>query len=582
MPSQEVREDPLDTMGASALEQKHPELIAWEAALADYNLLYRGGREFISHAGDSNGSANPIIAALQAAWKRGGHRKRRFLHQLQSEPDTKYQSRLDRAYYINYIGAIVDYFRHYLFSQPPVIRPINAEAPPAWWSPFHVDCTGGGIGLLDFAKHAFLPTLIGRRAGWLISRPLGIANNMTEAQASEVSAAGVELVLYETHQIRDWQYNQSGDLDWILLERCESVRQFPFERAEVKTYTYADRERSRTWIKRADMGLEVVDDNPHGLGEVPFVELAIPHGMWILDKLASWQIDLFNKMNMLSYGELMACFVQPYIKTNDPNAKGRIFGEGVLLDLRAGTDKDKGEEFGYASPDVAPMVHAATRCREQRDEGYRIVHQMSLAVDSQAIGAIARSGASKIEDRRAAEIILAGYGTYVKDALIRTANLVSRIKGDDTEWQCIGFDRFQVSSLEEELSSMALVKTFGIKSRTFNELLDGQIATGNVLRNIDEASRTAILEEIKENYDEEEELAELEAELDPLEPQGDEDHPSGKTGEFGEDSKTDEDGNEKAPPFGVKADKEDELPQAKGKPPFLRKKPPAFLGKPKK
>lgn len=496
--------DPLDAVTYQALSAKNPERDRWEASWSNYRLIYRGGEDFLRVAGETSNVLRAGTTAQQFALGApyAKHKPRRFLHQLQGEPDDKYVNRLERCYYINYVGAIVDYFRHYLFALAPVIRPEETEEPPDWWTEFYEDCTGGGIALLDFVKEVFLDALIGRRAGWLIGKPAEAVGELTQGEAEEMGVAGVALTPYAAWDICDWQRNANGELDWVTLEKKDDQREFPLERVEVQTYTYVDRQRWRSWqAYGSEQRLQVIGEGEHGLGEVPFVELEIPPGLWVLDKLASWQIDLFNKTSMLSYGELLSCFLQPFIKSNDPNATTRVFSEGVLLQLRAGTDKDQPEDFGWKVPDIAPLEYTAKSIREQRDEGYRLVHQMSLAVDSQSIGAIARSGVSKIEDRRATEIILAGYGAYVRKALIRTANLISRIHGDDMTWQCAGYDNFQVSSLDEDLQVMGLAKSMAIKSRTFNETLDGQIATGTILRRVDENTRTKILEELKDAYD---------------------------------------------------------------------------------
>lgn len=243
----------------------------------------------------------------------------------------------------------------------------------------------------------------------------------------------------------------------------------------------------------------------HGLGVVPFVQIEIPPGMWIANKLASWQVDLFNKVNMLSYAQLMGCFLQPYIKSPEDGASNRIFGEGVLLHLRS---TERGEEdFGWKSPDVGPLEHLWDQIKEMRDEGYRISHQMALAVDATAINAVGRSGASKVEDRRSTEIILGGYGAFVRDAIVRTANIISLIVGDEVKWQCDGFDNFDVSSLNEELQNAGLVDSLGIPSPTFEKKLKTQIAY-RLLEREDEQTRDDVAKEIEEAIDQKNEARE--------------------------------------------------------------------------
>lgn len=571
--------DPLDDVTLDLLQRSHPERELWLPVWSNYRLLYKGGEELLRSAGQGYVARSRDANATPAATIIGrGRRQRRFLHQFVGEPDTKYVDRWERSFYIGYIGAILDYFVGWLFTQPPVIAPVQpipekppkletlteeveptaleevepsedeaapfppkAKAsseppatdegkqpfapkapppkplapeiePPEWWSKFLEDCNGGGLNLIDFARDAFRHVMICRRGGWLVGKPSPEVDALSEGQAEEAGLDNPVLTFFPAESIIDWQRDSAGKLEWIVLHKEESRRVFPNDRVSVETFTYADRTRWRSWQLVRSSGddagkLVVIGDGEHGLEEVPFVELEIPEGLWATNKLASWQIDLFNKLNVLSYGQILACYPQPFIRSSDPQAANRVFGEGVLLQLRAAVaEKDSGEEFGWVVPDVAPWQYLGEYLKEQRDEGYRIIHQMSLAVDSQAVGAVARSGASKVEDRKAAEIILGAYGGYVREALIKTANLISKIKGDDTEWTCTGFDNFQVSSLDEELATAALVATFDIKSRTFKERLEQKIATGRVLDHLDEATKETIRQEISQAYDQQEEM----------------------------------------------------------------------------
>jgi hypothetical protein len=511
------------------LNQEHPERSFWLQAYLDYELLYKGGLDFKRAAGRTS----LTIAAIQGApatsldLMANLGRRRRFLFQLEGEPDVKYISRWERCYYIPYAAAIIDYFRHWLFSSPPNIQPkidvdsasdtptdeelADAEAPaaPEWFDPFMRDCTGSGVSFFDLGKQLFGDVLLYRKAGWVIAT----ADMTLSANDDPKDKAPITLTPFDAKDILDWQLDSTGKLEWILLRRHETRREFPDLRREVETRIYLDRDSWGAWeVTRDPETNEVlpvlIDADKHDLGEVPFEWMTLPDGMWIMNKLSAWQVDLFNQMSMLSYSQLVACFPQPYIKSAEGSetATTRIMGEGIILQLRAGGDGNDSEEFGWAVPNVAPLEFNAKRILEQRDEGYRIVHQMALAVDSQAIGAIARSGASKIEDRKAAEIMLCGYGGYLRDFQLRTLNKISRLMGDETEWVVEGYDSFEVSSILEELQTAALVQTFQIKSPTFNAEMEKGIATGRMLGHADEAMKAKIRKEIQDAYDQRSEL----------------------------------------------------------------------------
>ncbi len=513
--SQQTERGPIDYSQVSFedLQQEHPERMQWKEAWSRYRQLYRGGEEFLraaglqasTRAGTVQTTGAPLIDAMASR-----NRRRRFLYQLEGEPDTKYISRWERAYYIGYIGAIIDYFRHWEFSQPPIIRSLDSEESPDWHAPFMRNADGNGKSFVDFVKDAFGETLQVRRAGWLIGTPSSDIGARTQVDAGDDDPPPVTLTCYPAEDIVDWQENDAGELEWILLRKERLERVFPARRRKVEIRTLVTRTNWAAWEILEDAKtttVTLIAQSEHALGCVPFVWLEVPHGLWVTNKLASWQVNLFNQMSMLDYGQLVSCFLQPALTTGEDGADERVFGEGIVLHLRAGDGQREAEKFEWVAPQTAPLEFAAKRILEMRDEGYRIVHQMSLAVDSQAIGAIARSGASKIEDRRATEVVLAAYGGYIREAMTQTLRMISRIMGDDTEWVIDGYDNFQVSSLDEELQTAALAQTFDIPSPTFKAELRKQIATGRVLGHIDEKIKETIREEIDEAADQEREQA---------------------------------------------------------------------------
>jgi hypothetical protein len=176
---------------------------------------------------------------------------------------------------------------------------------------------------------------------------------------------------------------------------------------------------------------------------------------------------------------LLACYPQPYLKSQDPDAKDRVMGEGILFGLRAGNSKtgQDPEELGYVDTPTAPYEIIQGSIDATIQELYRAVHQLSLAVDTKAVGSVARSGASKQEDRKSIEVILAAFGGYVRETIARTLNLVSKIQGDGTEWSVEGFDDFDVSDLMDELATATTVSALDIHSTTFKREFEKRIAT---------------------------------------------------------------------------------------------------------
>ena len=278
-------------------------------------------------------------------------------------------------------------------------------------------------------------------------------------------------------------------------------------RRRIQTYTLLNRDEWKTWeVTQDEQGqdaLTPIGESRHGLGNVPFVMMELPHGLWITDRLYAWQVGLFNQWTRLKNAMTLGCVLQPAMTTNEPGnaAAQRIIGEGIMLTLRAGDATGGGkEDFGWKSPDVSPLKFIWDFFKEAVAEGYRIIQQMSGAVDAKSVASIARSGASKAEDRRSTEVITKGLGAIMATALVQTCDLISEIKGDKSKHTLDGFDNFTQSEPMDEATFLMLGTTAGIESTTFKKRLQQKLAR-TFLDKEDESTRETIDDEIDASAD---------------------------------------------------------------------------------
>lgn len=518
-------------MDYDVLTEKHPEYLKWQCRWADFKLLYKGGDEFLWAAGqDSLSTRSPSTAQTAVASATSSvpgsftKKPRRFLWQLEGEPNAGYFARLERCFYVGYVGPIIDYYVQWLFSQKPNIQFTKADSAdsidaPDWWRDFEKDCTGAGVAFNDFLRDRFRDEQICRRAGWLIGSPVD-TQDMSQAEAEEADVDGVVLTEFDACEILDWQKDSAGKLEWVVLCKEELRRSFPDKRLRVETLRYIDRNVYASWeaIDGKTQGtktLQFLGSSNHNLGRVPFVMPEIPEGLWIMNKLASAQVDLFNQSQILARGELLSCFLQPAITSNDDTAQSRIFGEGDLLRLKGGNTQsgEQAETFALIGGDPAPLEFVAKRIGEKIQEIYRTVYAMSLAVDGQNASAVARSGLSKQEERRASEIILAGLGGFVREAYTQTLDIVAQIMEDDVTGVVDGYDNFQVSSLEEEVQIAVLASSMNFKSTIAKEKIETKLIH-RILDHVDEGTLTEIDKQTRDGYEQEEE-AKMAPQIDP-------------------------------------------------------------------
>lgn len=527
MNDDETTASPLSGITYDVLTEKHPLYLKWQYRWADFKLLYKGGDDFLWAAGQSSlstrspSTAQTAIASSAMAIP-GSYTKtpRRFLWQLEGEPDAGYFARLERCFYLGYVGPAIDYYVQWLFSQKPNVQFSELDSnesvdSPDWWRDFESDCTGAGVSLGDFLRDRFRDEQICQRTGWLIGTQVD-TQDMTQAEAEDAGVDGVVLTEFDACEILDWQRDSAGKLEWVVLCKEELRRQFPERRVRVETLRYIDRTTYASWEavegkSQGEKSLQFLGSKDHNLGVVPFVMPEIPEGLWIMNKLASWQIDLFNQSQILSRGELLSCFLQPAITSNDDSAQSRIFGEGNLLRLHSGNTAagEPPEKFELIGGNPAPLEFIAKRLQDKIQEGFRTIYAMSLAVDGQSASAVARSGASKQEERRASEIILAGLGGYVREAYTQTLEIVALIQDTPVKAVIDGYDNFQVSSLEEEVQIAVLAQSMNFKSAIAKEKIETKLVH-RILDHEDEGTLQEIDKQTRAAYE-----AEAESDITP-------------------------------------------------------------------
>lgn len=455
------------------LRKKHPEFEEWSRVYPDYRLAYTGGERFVAQAGmvapfrysDFVTSATQgLLSTVPGTYNTP---VRRFLRQFEGEPTAVYNALWQRAEYVNYLAPAIDYCLAYLHATPPNIKPREGDETPDWFEGFSRNASGSGKGLLEMARDLLRESMLTQRSGWLIGRAASVMEQGAEDETQILSP-------YKAEEIWDWQHSESGELEWVVLHKERIERKFPSDRYRVETITYLDDQEWTTWEISADPEtkkevLTKVGEGVHGLGVVPFVMQRLPDGLFITDKLFRPCVGLFNQWVRLKNAMTLGCVLQPYVKSSRDNPASKIIGEGILLQLHPGREGEDGEDFGWKSPDVAPLKFIWDHYKEAVAELYRTIHQMSMAVDAKSVASIARSGASKTEDRKSTEIILKGFGAIQTDTLLRVLNMVSMVYGDNTVWTLDGFDNFDIQEPLEEATFQALAGTGGVESPTFKK-----------------------------------------------------------------------------------------------------------------
>ena len=195
------------------IDREHPEYKRQKRTWQMYRHLYTGGHDFKHHAAE-------------------------YLLRRQKEPLDVYSERLQRVFYENYIGSIVDWYASTLFRREPSLQFAEGlEAGQTFLAQFADDCDRRGTTLSSFFRQCLTDALVASKSHTLIDFPRvsAAASNRAEEDAAGLSRA--YLVRYQVEDVINWSLDERGDYDWVVLR--QSVRKQPrVDSAEIVNETY--------------------------------------------------------------------------------------------------------------------------------------------------------------------------------------------------------------------------------------------------------------------------------------------------------------------------------------------------------
>lgn len=444
------------------------------------------------------------LLAMYSGGKRFEKRIQRFLPQNQGESNPKYNKRLQQAPFRSYIGPIIDKFAALLLSSPPNAQVLGEDEaqtePEEFWLKWRDDVDGSGADCREFFREQFSNALMKKRALWVINKPQGEVDNKKEWD--ELGMGNVSLKGLESQDVLNWKTDSVGRLEWLVHFESELVQELPTEEQNKTraTWTIYDRQKTDTYsiVFDTKKGLKEKDDVPlvssvlHGLDELPIICLVIPDGLWVAERLYSAQLEHFRLSAALSWSFKASCYAMPMFRTQD--GKPPAMGEGNAIVLSAKSEDGGEEGVEWLVPPTNHIDAMRAEIADQKDEIYRVVHQMADSASNSA-AATSRSALSKVQDTKSTNIILESYSTLLRDAIQKTYRLAARLRGEDIDWVITGLDRYEgidLPSLIEVVEGVAV----SIESETFHVEVQS-LVVDELLTNIDEQTRGKIRDEIK-------------------------------------------------------------------------------------
>jgi Domain of unknown function (DUF4055) len=432
---------------------EHPEYVAKKAMWTKYRDLYSGGEQIRERASE-------------------------YLIPRNKEPGTVYKERVDRVFYENYIGSIIDWYSATLLRREPVLVVEGTnDSGKQFFNEFAEDCDLKGTSLSDFFRQQLVNVLIFGKTYVALDFPRFSQPAPNRAEEDATGRSRAFLVEYTPNEVINWSHSSDGNLEWIVI-RTSCLRQEKVTDSEWKRETrwiYYDREDFRIYSRvegteAHNAVIRLIDEGRHGLAaqrRVPVFQLKVSDGLWLMNKAALLQLEHFNKSNALAWALTMGLFATPVVYSD--REWNQIVGEGYFIQL--GPD----DKFGWTEPEGHVFQIAADNLERLKDEIYRVCYLIAQAARPQAANA-GQSGLSKQRDFSITQEVLRAYGDAVKETIKQTLGAIESARQDGLSIDVSGLDEFDIGDFSNELDDAQKLLALGIESETLKKQLFKKLA----------------------------------------------------------------------------------------------------------
>lgn len=421
------------------INREHPEYTARKAMWRQYRDLYSGGERLRGNASE-------------------------YLVRRHKEPGEVYAERLNRVFYENYVGSIVDWYAATLLRREPVLLfEGNDSTAKAFYNLLADDCDLKGTNFSEFFRQRFIQALVCGASYLVVDFPRSNGPVSTRAEEDASGRSRGYLVDYNADEVINWNYDQSGCLEWAVI-RTSCLQQSKITDAKWERETrwiYYDRENFQMYRKAGEGSpVELIDEGHHGLAalrRVPLFRLQVSEGLWLMNKAALLQLEHFNKSNALSWALTMSLFATPVVYSD--REWNQIVGESYYIQL------GPQDRFGWTEPEGKVYQIAADNLVRLKDEIYRVCYLFSHAVSGSS-GDPRISGISKQRDFSITQEVLRAYGDAVKDLMKQVLRVIAAARQDGVTIDVSGLDEFDIGDFSNELDDAKKLLDLGIGSET--------------------------------------------------------------------------------------------------------------------
>ena len=433
------------------IDQEHQEYKDNALLWRRYRDLYAGGQQFKFRAAD-------------------------YLLRRQKEPLDVYSERLQRVFYENYIGSIIDWYSSTLFRREPSLQFENGLASGKdFLAELCENCDLRGTRLSELFKRALTDSLVGGRSFILVDFPHSSNAPANRAEEDSEGLSRAFLVPYAVEDMINWSRDAQGAYEWVVL-RHKLRRQPRADSPEIVEEThwrYYTKTEFKTYrrIEQTDGtgAIQLIAQGAHALANqnrVPIFELEVSEGLWLMNRAALLQLEHFNKSNALGWAITMGLFAMPVIYSD--REWNQIVGESYFIQL------GPNDKFGWTEPDGKVYQIASANLETLKEEIYRVCYLSQAS--GEAEGGHAQSALSKQLDFTITQEVLRSYGSAIKNCIRKLLTSIAEVRQDGVQISVTGLDEVDISDFSTELQQAASLLQLGIESPTLKRQIYQRLA----------------------------------------------------------------------------------------------------------
>jgi hypothetical protein len=389
------------TIPVSDLEKTSPQYSAQDIEESD--ALYHGGEKFTSRMDD-------FLVRRKIEERDGKH----------------YDMRKKRAFYVPYIGGLVDYLSVKAFGNGVRISSVGEDK--HYYDSLNDNADGYGKNIEHLASETLGHAMLFGRAYLFPDFPNGVINSKSrDARIRMVEPAAVD----------DWQTDDQGNLLWARLHVSELVRDDakPWAPPEIErhVWTFVDgtnitiyESKRRTnrgrWL---DEAAKQIDKRPHGFYACPLVDVKVAESMTVMDRCKSTAIALFNREASITWALDMAAYATLVLTLDQTQISEIVSSELAALRLRVG------ESAGYIAPPgniFEPLFKDADRLKNNLMEVVR-----GQGIDAASVPQAGRLSGDAVRSMAdPAKVIIESFADPVLEAIARVIDIIRVERNDAT------------------------------------------------------------------------------------------------------------------------------------------------------